>query len=42
MTYPIVVEAVMAGALGLHGWYLDETERTIYRLDPEADAFVPI
>lgn len=42
MTYPVVVEAVMAGALGLHGWYLDEAARTILRLDPETDDFVPI
>lgn len=42
MTYPWVVERVMEGALGLHGWYLDEGQRLLARLDPESDEFVAI
>ena len=42
MTYPWVSELVFGGALGLHGWYLDEAARQIRRLDPETDEFVPL
>jgi len=42
MSYPWIVEGVMAGIVGLHGWYFDDDARTLARLDPETDDFVPI
>jgi len=40
MTYPWIVERVMGGALGLHGWYVDGTG-AFERLDPATDEFRP-
>jgi len=42
MSYPWIVEGVMAGIIGLHGWYFDDDARTLARLDPDTDDFVPI
>lgn len=42
MTYPWIVEGVMAGIIGLHGWYLDDAARTLARLEPDSDEFVPM
>jgi carbonic anhydrase len=42
MSYPWIVEGVMAGIIGLHGWSFDDETRTLARLDPDSDEFVPI
>src|SRR5690606_9682372 len=42
MSYPWVLDGIVAGRLGIHGWYFDETARTLARLDPDSDEFVPI
>jgi len=41
MTYPWLVDAVLAGTLRLHAWYVDGAGRAFERLDPAADEFTP-
>lgn len=42
MSYPWIVEGVMTGIIGLHGWYFDDEARSLARLDPDSDEFVPL
>jgi carbonic anhydrase len=40
--YPVVTEAVKAGALQVHGWMYDIGSGSIKRFDPEAGTFHPL
>lgn len=39
MSYPWILERVMARKLHLHGWYIDRARRVLERLNPETDEF---
>jgi carbonic anhydrase len=39
MSYPWIVERVMARQLHLHGWYMDLARGVLERLNPESDEF---
>ena len=41
MTYPWIVEPVLAGAVTLHGWYVDADAGCFEILDPLTDEFRP-
>jgi carbonic anhydrase len=41
MTYPWLVDRMLAGSIRLHGWYVEDPGGAFERLDPATDEFEP-